>query len=142
MNIEDLKVYELSMNIGEKVWANVNKWNYFNKDTIGKQLVRAIDSVAANLSEGFGRYHFKEKKNFSYYSRGSLYEAKTWIVKAKNRGLVNENDFLSFKEDINYIGKMLNNYIRSISNNQSNYKNTVNEPNIIYGSDEEDIFES
>jgi len=39
-----------------------------------------VDSIAANLSEGFGRYHYKEKKNFSYYSIGSLYETKTWIV--------------------------------------------------------------
>ncbi len=85
MNIEDLKVYELSMDVGEKVWNIVNEWKHFEKDTIGKQLVRAADSVAANLSEGFGRYHFKEKKNFSYYSRGSLYETKTWIVKAKNK---------------------------------------------------------
>jgi len=85
MNIEDLKVYELSMDVGEKVWNIVNEWKYFEKDTIGKQLVRAADSVAANLSEGFGRYHFKEKKHFSYYSRGSLYETKTWIVKAKNK---------------------------------------------------------
>ena len=82
------------------------KWQYFEKDTIGKQLVRAVDSIAANLSEGFGRYHFKEKKNFSYYSRGSLYETKTWIVKAKNRKLINEDDFISFKKDINYIGKI------------------------------------
>ncbi len=142
MNIEDLKVYELSMDIGEKIWTIVTKWGYFEKDTIGKQLVRAVDSVSANLSEGFGRYHFKEKKNFSYYSRGSLYETKTWIVKAKNRGLINEIEFSAFKEDINYVGKMLNSYIKSISNNQTNYKNASNEPIVEYGSAENNIFEN
>ena len=113
MNIEDLKVYELSMEMAEKIWIIVSKWSYFEKDTIGKQLVRAADSIAANLSEGFGRYHFKDKKNFSYYSRGSLYETKTWVTKAKNRKLLSEEDFMKFTEDINYIGKMLNNYIKS-----------------------------
>lgn len=140
MNVEDLKVYELSMSVGERVWEIVSKWNYFEKDTIGKQLVRAVDSIAANLSEGFGRYHFKEKKNFSYYSRGSLYETKTWIVKAESRGLISKTDFLALKEDINYIGKMLNSYIKSISDNQTNYKNTANEPNEEYGSNFADIF--
>ncbi len=67
MNIFEMDVYKLSMEIGKKVWSIVDKWNYFERDTIGKQLVRAVDSIAANLSEGFGRYHFKEKKNFSYY---------------------------------------------------------------------------
>lgn len=50
---------------------------------MGKQLVRAIDSVAANLSEGFGRYHYKETRIFGYYSRGSLYESKN----LDNKGL-------------------------------------------------------
>ena len=63
-NLEDFKVYNLSMAVAEEVWILVAKWNYFEKDTIGKQLVRAADSVAANLSEGLGRYHFKEAKNF------------------------------------------------------------------------------
>ena len=64
------------MELGEEVWSVVEKWNYFQKDTIGKQMVRAADSIAANLSEGFGRHHFRESINFSYYSRGSLYETK------------------------------------------------------------------
>ncbi len=48
MTLDELKVYELSMDIAEEVWSIVNKWDYFAKDTVGKQLVRAIDSVAAN----------------------------------------------------------------------------------------------
>ena len=141
MNIDDLKVYNLSMKVGEKVWGIVNEWQYFEKDTIGKQLVRAVDSIAANLSEGFGRYHFKEKKNFSYYSRGSLYETKTWITKAKNRNLINDDDFSAFKKDINYIGKMLNSYINSINDNQANYKSMVKEPIAKYGNEDENIFD-
>ena len=78
MNLEELQVYQLSMEIGEKVWQIVIKWDYFAKDSVGKQLAKAIDSVAANLSEGCGRYFYKENKQFCYYSRGSLFESKTW----------------------------------------------------------------
>ena len=60
MKLEELQVYRLSMGLGEKVWKIVNEWDYFSKDTIGKQLVRSVDSVAAILSEGFGRFHFKD----------------------------------------------------------------------------------
>lgn len=102
------------MGLGERVWDIVDKWNYFAKDTVGKQLVKAVDSIAANLSEGFGRYHYLENKNFSYYSRGSLYETKTWITKAHNRKLINDSDSFSLLNDINSIGKMLNSYIKSI----------------------------
>lgn len=60
MKLEELEIYQLSMEIGEKVWEIVNAWDYFAKDTIGKQLIRSTDSIAANISEGFGRYHYKD----------------------------------------------------------------------------------
>jgi len=114
VRLEELNVYNLAMEIGEEIWGIVVKWDYFAKDTMGKQLVRAIDSVAANLSEGFGRYHYRESKNFAYYSRGSLYETKTWLTKAKNRKYINDENFKKFVSSIDTIGKMLNNYIKSI----------------------------
>lgn len=114
MKLEEFRVYQLSMDLGEQVWNIVIEWDYFAKDTIGKQLVRSIDSVAANLSEGYGRYHFKEAKNFSYYSRGSLYESKTWLTKARNRNLMHEEVFMKMMHAIDDIGVKLNNYIKSI----------------------------
>jgi four helix bundle protein len=114
MKLEDLQVYQMAMQLGEEVWDIVLKWDYFSKDTFGKQLVRSVDSIAANLSEGFGRYHFKEGKNFGYYSRGSLFETKTWLTKAHNRGLISDKEFEVLLDKINVIGIKLNNYIKSI----------------------------
>ena len=88
MKLEELQVYQLSMKLGDEVWNIVIKWDFFAKDTIGKQVVRSVDSIAANLSEGFGRYHYNEEKHFGYYSRGSLFETKTWLTKAFNRNLI------------------------------------------------------
>ncbi len=113
MKLEDLQVYSLSMEVGEDVWNIVDAWDNFAKDTVGKQLVRAIDSVAANLSEGFGRYHFREKTHFSYYSRGSLYESKTWLTKANKRKLIDDEKFNYVISEIDKIGIKLNNYISS-----------------------------
>ena len=109
----------MAMEIGEEVWNLVVKWNYFEKDTVGRQLVRAIDSVAANLSEGYGRYHFREAKHFGYYSRGSLFESKTWITKANNRNLIDDDSFQLLMDKLDSIGIKLNNYINSIGNSNS-----------------------
>ena len=128
MKLEELQVYQKAMDIADKVWNIVLKWNYFEKDTMGKQLVRAIDSVVANLSEGFGRFHYKETKNFTYYSRGSLFETKTWLNKAKKRGLISEDDFIHFSNEINVIGKMINNYIKSIGKYESGTISKLKEP--------------
>jgi four helix bundle protein len=114
MTLEELKVYQLAMDIGERVWTVVGKWDYFAKDTVGKQFVKSADSLAANISEGYGRFHYKENKQFCYYSRGSLYETKTWLKKAHNRNLIVDNDFQSLEKDIETIAYKLNNYIKSI----------------------------
>ena len=120
MKLDDLQVYQLAMDISEKVWKLVIDWDYFAKDTIGKQLVRAADSIAANLSEGFGRFYYKENKQFCYYSRGSLHETFTWLTKAQNRGLIKVEDFDSIRKDIATIGLKLNNYIKSIGPKKNN----------------------
>ena len=114
MKLEELRVYQMAMDMGEAGWGIVKNWDYFAKDTIGKQLVKAIDSTAANLAEGFGRYHFKEAKNFGYYARGSLFETKTWLTKAHKRNLISDEEYTNFMITIDSIGLKLNNYINSI----------------------------
>jgi len=114
MKLEELQVYQIAMEIGEKAWGIVNEWDYFSKDTIGKQLVKAADSIAANLSEGYGRYFFKENRQFCYYSRGSLHETKTWLRKAFNRGLIIKEVFEQISSDLETLSVKLNNYIKTI----------------------------
>jgi len=114
MKLEELQVYQLSMTIAERIWDIVIGWDYFAKDVVGKQLMKAADSVAANLSEGFGRYFYKENKQFCYYSRGSLFETKTWIRKATNRKLIDETTYLEILSELDTIGVKLNNYIKTI----------------------------
>ena len=98
------------------------KWDNFSKETIGKQLIRAVDSVSANLSEGYGRFHFKDTNRFNYFSRGSLYETKTWLTKAYQRQLITEEEFKYFEEEIKNLSVKLNNYIAAIGRHSKNYK--------------------
>lgn len=122
LNIEELKVYSLSMDLGEKIWNCVVKWDYIAKDTIGKQIVKSADSVAANISEGFGKYFYKENSNFNYDSRGSLYETKTWLTKSFKRDLIDKNLYNELSELISNIARMLNAYIKTIGSSPNELK--------------------
>lgn len=117
MKLEDLEIYQLSMEIGEKMWAMIEGWDYLSRRTIGTQLIRAADSIAANISEGFGRFHYKEAKQFTYYARGSLFETRTWLTKANKRNLLKQQEFEQIIGKINTLGVKLNNYIKSIGRN-------------------------
>jgi len=91
----------------------VNSWNYFEKDTTGKQLVRAADSIAANLSEGYGRFHFNQRRYFNFIARGSLFETKTWLDKAFNRNQISVENHKLLKAKMNELCMMLNSYIKN-----------------------------
>jgi four helix bundle protein len=114
MKIEDFQVYQISMEIGDTIWNFIKIWKHFEKRTLGEQIVRAADSIAANISEGYGRYHYKENKQFLYYARGSLYETITWLCKAKDRNLIEIGVFGKLKSELETLSIKLNAYIKSI----------------------------
>lgn len=111
-SLDDLEVYKRAFALSDAIWSEVANWkDFFLKDTIGKQLVRAADSIDANIAEGYGRFHYKENKNFCYYSRGSLLETKGFIKKCKDRGLIETEKAELLLNEIDQIHKMLNAYI-------------------------------
>ena len=48
------------------------------------QLRRAALSISANIAEAFGRFHYKDKLNFYYNSRGSAHETKSHLLYARD----------------------------------------------------------
>lgn len=112
--LEDLDVYNLSNEIADEIWNIVITWNFLAQDTIGKQIVRSSDSIAANIAEGYGRFFYKENRQFCFYSRGSILETKTWITKSKNRNLITEVQFNQLFTKLETIHFKLNAYMKFI----------------------------
>ena len=54
-NFENLQIYKLSEKLSDQLWKIVVRWDVLARDTVGKQLVRAVDSIGANIAEGSGR---------------------------------------------------------------------------------------
>ena len=123
MKFEDLQVYQISMKLGDEVYDLVMEWDNFHKFSTGTQLVDAADSVSANIREGYGRFHFKDHKNFLYFSSGSLSETKTWLTKASNRKLITEEMCSDLINRYNALGVKLNNYINTIGNLENHNSN-------------------
>jgi len=128
--LEDLEVYNLAEIFSDEIWAVVLEWDYFAKDTLGKQLVRSADSIGANIAEGFGRYHYKENKNFCYFSRGSLIETKGWITKARTRSLISESEYTGYIEKLATIHLKLNGYIKHIGSKLDSVKSISADTNL------------
>ena len=111
---EELRVYQLSERLSDVVWEIVDTWEYFAKDTVGKQLVRAVDSIGANISEGTGRGSYKDNQRFVKIARGSLYETRHWLRRAHKRSLLTAEHTTSLKPLLEELAPTLNSYLNSI----------------------------
>ena len=69
-NFDTLQVYRLAEKLADEVWHMVAGWNQFAKDTVGRQIVWAADSVGANIAEGTGRGSFQDNRRFIRIARG------------------------------------------------------------------------
>ncbi len=117
LNLNDINAYKLAFHLSNYVWNIVVSWDYFSKDTVGKQFVKAVDSISANIAEGFGRYFKKDKINFYRYSNGSVKESFDWNEKAKIRNLINKDEYQHIFNELQKLPKEINQLIK-ITNNK------------------------
>ncbi|NJK67000.1 MAG: four helix bundle protein [Microcoleus sp. CSU_2_2] len=113
-DFEDLDVYKLAEKLANQVWFIVKEWDFFTKDTMGKQLVRAADSVCANIAEGRGRYNYQDNRRFVKIARGSLYETISLLRLAYARKLLGIEQVNKFQPIIDDLSPKLNAYLNSI----------------------------
>jgi four helix bundle protein len=113
-NFEKLRVYRSSEKLADELWRIVMSWGYFERDTVGKQLVRAGDSIGANIAEGAGRGRFPDNRRFVRMARGSLNETKHWLRRAHKRSLLTAEQIAGLKPMIDELAPTLNAYLNSI----------------------------
>ena len=113
-NFEKLRVYQLAEQLADLIWQIVNKWEYFPKITVGKQMVTAADGVGSNIAEGSGRGSYLDNRRFVKIARGSLYETKNWLRRSFRRQLISDEDVKKLKPIMDQLLPSLNAYYRSI----------------------------
>ncbi|HEY2981267.1 MAG TPA: four helix bundle protein [Anaerolineales bacterium] len=132
---EDLRILKIAEEIADSIWNRVIQWDEFAKDVVGKQLTRAADSIGANIAESFGRYHFGERLQFLYYARGSIFETKFWLNRAKARGLLSPSESQAWIENITALARQLNAFagsLKAVRTQESKNPKTVREATAEY----------
>lgn len=111
--IYELDVYKLSDQLSDLIWYGYDVWPRKVQHTIGYQIIRSSDSIAANLAEGYGRYTPADRKLFYRYSRGSFEETKAWLRKLMRRKVIKKDQIDDYTNIIDELGPKLNAFIRS-----------------------------
>ena len=125
-NFENLQIYRLSEELSDQLWKMVVRWDVLARDTVGKQLVRAGDSIGANIAEGSGRGTDQELRRFLRIARGSLYETQHWLRRAYRRKLLNEKQVDDLLPLIGKLAPKLNAYLRSVGSLEKRRRGAMN----------------
>ena|SRR5579862_289802 len=109
--IEDTDLFRMVEQFADSVWDLVLEWKTLAQDTVGKQLIRAADSIGANLVEGDGRYSIADSLHFFVIARGSARESRWWLRRALKRELISAEAFAELFELLDHATKSLNSII-------------------------------
>ncbi len=121
ITLKDLEVYQLARKLSSIAW-NIyskmsSKMSYEEKKIIGNQFIQSVDSVGANIAEGYARFHYFEKVEFYHISRASLSEAiEHWAELMLERNIVSNPIYQELMEIHKPLQVKLNNFITSTLN--------------------------
>ncbi|MCX6291655.1 MAG: four helix bundle protein [Bacteroidetes bacterium] len=126
LQLNDINAYKTAFNLSNFVGDVTIKWENFAKITVGEQFVTAMDSVSANIAEGFGRDSKKDKIKFYRYRSGSVKECFDWNQKSKEQKLLSADEYnhifsqlQKFPKEINQLFQYTNSKLAILPFNNS-----------------------
>ena len=131
--LESLVVWQKSVDFAVDVCQEIvpmlppeEKW------ALSSQLRRAVQSIPANIAEGYGRYNHQETIHYCYIARGSMAESKTHLVLAHRLGYVEDKIHQDYQNRLIELGKMLHGFIKHLRNQKN--RNQIKE---IFGEEDD-----
>jgi four helix bundle protein len=114
ISLKNLEVYQLARELSKRGWEIYKEMDWQTKKTMGGQFIGSLDSIGANIAEGYGRYHYLDQIKFYYNARGSLREScEHWLELLMERKTIDEKTYQEMKQIAQELSVKLNNFIAS-----------------------------
>ncbi len=113
----ELEVWKKARVLKNEVKAIVDKFPAEEKFRLSDQLIKCSRGINAVISEGHGRYTYKDQLHFCIIARGSLSETLNHLIDAFDCKYINDEKLVYFKIQIDQTGKLLNGYITYLRKN-------------------------
>ena len=91
----------------------------FERYELGSQLRKAAYSVPANIAEGYGRRHRRDRLHFLNIAEASLAEAAYCVHAAWRLGYVDDPSLKGLEKELKGVGAPLAGLIRSLETSRS-----------------------
>ena len=104
---EKLQVYQRAVDLAEKIAALTEAFPSKGNSHLIDQLTRASLSISLNIAEGNGRWHTKDRRNFFWIARGSVFECVPLVELCKRKCLITAENHAEMKNELDVLSKML-----------------------------------
>jgi four helix bundle protein len=104
---ESLEVYKRAVDLAEKISGVTESFPPKGHSHLVDQLTRASLSIPLNIAEGNGRWHAKERKNFFWIARGSVFECVPLLELCRRKELITDKNCADLKQELESLAKML-----------------------------------
>ncbi len=104
---EKLEVYQRAVDFAEKVAELTQTFPPKGNSHLIDQLGRASVSISLNIAEGNGRWHPKDRRNFFWIARGSVFECVPLLELCRRKRLITDEGHTSLKAELEVLSKML-----------------------------------
>ena len=117
IQVKDLVVYQLARKLSFLAWKIYEKMDWHLQKILGDQFITSTDSIGANIVEGYGRFHFRDKIKFYYISRASFCESVYhWLELLLERNKISNDEYTEIKLVADELQIKLNNFITTTCN--------------------------
>ncbi len=111
----DLLVWQKGKELVIKIYKLTGGFPGSERFGLVDQLRRSVNSICANIAEGYSRFYAKDKIRFYYQARGSISESMSHILIAEALGYLASPEPQNLLVEFESVRKMLNGIIRSLS---------------------------
>lgn len=113
--LENLKIYNMAEELELEVFEITKSFPKDEKYRSIDQLRRSSSSATNNISEGYNRFSYKEKKRYLEISKGEAEETKRNLIRSARKGFLTMDQALIIAGKYTELLKGISGYIRFLS---------------------------
>lgn len=106
-NFKNLKVWQKSVDLAIKVYELTKSFPAEERFGITSQMRRSSVSIPSNIAEGTARNSSKAFSNCLDISLGEGFELETQAIIANRVGIISEEQFSQFNDEVSEVQKMI-----------------------------------
>lgn len=114
-SFEDLECWKACTEVRREITKLLKRYPNDERYLLIQDMRRASRSVTHNIAEGYGRFHYKENRQFCRHSKGSLYELLDQLLTSKDDLIITNEEYIEIKTKVEKAILILNGYIRYLT---------------------------